>query len=311
MPVIDKATGRVVAVIMLVIVAGASLRGYLPGGASQPGPPRSSASPAYVVALLAISLVIIGAAVVARLRDPRRAAASAGLPETRFGGGLGPPRRRVLLIAAGLLVGWLLVLWALARFVVPPEIGPAPGGPTASTPAPHTGAGTPPERVDTGDTGDVLGYLMAGTVALLVLTVVGAVAAVRQRRTAIPRIVVAEPVVAPEPAGAPESLARAAEIGLAEIGDLSREPREAIIACYAAMERELAHLPEAAPQDFDTPTEVLARAVEHRVLQADNAALLVRLFTEARFSSHVMTESHRDIAVGVLALILSELRSFA
>jgi hypothetical protein len=68
-------------------------------------------------------------------------------------------------------------------------------------------------------------------------------------------------------------------------------------------------LPEAAPQDFDTPTEVLARAVEHRVLQADNAARLVRLFTEARFSSHVMTEKHREIAVGVLAVILAELRS--
>ena len=44
------------------------------------------------------------------------------------------------------------------------------------------------------------------------------------------------------------SLARAAEVGLAEIGDLSREPREAIIACYAAMERELTRVPGAAPQ---------------------------------------------------------------
>ena len=54
-----------------------------------------------------------------------------------------------------------------------------------------------------------------------------------------------------------ESLVRAAELGLAEIADLSREPREAIIACYAAMERELANVPGAVPQDFDTPTEVL------------------------------------------------------
>lgn len=30
--------------------------------------------------------------------------------------------------------------------------------------------------------------------------------------------------------------------------DLSREPREAIIACYAAMERELAHVPGAVPR---------------------------------------------------------------
>ena len=79
--------------------------------------------------------------------------------------------------------------------------------------------------------------------------------------------------------------------------DLSREPREAIIACYAAMERELANVPGAVPQDFDTPTEVLARAVEHHALHADNAVQLVNLFDEARFSPHVMNEGHRDVAV--------------
>ena len=113
----------------------------------------------------------------------------------------------------------------------------------------------------------------------------------------------------PTPAPRSESLARAAELGLAEIGDLNREPREAIIACYAAMERELANVPGAAPQDFDTPTEVLVRAVEHRALHADNAAQLVNLFEEARFSPHVMNEGHREVAVNVLRLVLAELRS--
>ena len=98
---------------------------------------------------------------------------------------------------------------------------------------------------------------------------------------------------------------------MAEIGDLSREPREAIIACYAAMERELTHVPYAAPQDFDTPTEVLARAVEHHALHADSATQLVELFEEARFSPHVMNEGHRDVAVRVLRLALAELRSIA
>jgi len=310
-PVIDKATARVVAVIVLLIVTGASLRGYLPGAepASEQGSPRSSASLAYLVALLAISLVVVGAAVIARLRDPRAPVASAGAPPDRFGSGVGLPPWRILLLAAGVLVGWLLMVWLLTWFVMPHEISHPPAGTAPSTSPPQTENGPPLQRTDSGDNGDVLGYLLASTVALLVLIVIGALAAVRQRRNAIPRIAVAEPPAPAEPAGASESLARAAEVGLAEIGNLSREPREAIIACYAAMERELAHLPEAAPQDFDTPTEVLARAVEHRVLQADNAARLVRLFTEARFSSHVMTEKHRDIAVGVLAVILGELRS--
>ena len=51
------------------------------------------------------------------------------------------------------------------------------------------------------------------------------------------------------------------------------------------------------PQDFDTPTEVLARAVERHALHADNAVRLVNLFEEARFSPHVMNEGHREVAV--------------
>ena len=100
---------------------------------------------------------------------------------------------------------------------------------------------------------------------------------------------------------------RAAEVGLAAMTDLSREPRAAIIACYAAMERELANVPGAVPQDFDTPTEVLARAVEHGALRADNAVELVNLFEEARFSPHVMNEGHRETAVRVLELVLGEI----
>jgi hypothetical protein len=110
---------------------------------------------------------------------------------------------------------------------------------------------------------------------------------------------------------APNPLARAAEVGLAEIGDLSREPREAIIACYAAMERELENSPEVIPRESDTPSEVLARAVEHGALRADSATELVDLFEEARFSPHVMTEEHRETAVRVLRLVLDELRSVA
>src|SRR6185312_7579504 len=106
----------------------------------------------------------------------------------------------------------------------------------------------------------------------------------------------------PAPPARSESLARAARRGLDEMTDLSREPREAIIACYAAMERELAQVPGAVPQEFDTPTEVLARAVEHHALHADNAVQLVNLFAEARFSPHVMNEGHRDVAVRVLRL---------
>jgi hypothetical protein len=147
---------------------------------------------------------------------------------------------------------------------------------------------------------------------LMVLIVVGtAIASRRQRRGAQPYPIAADVTDGQPTAAATQSLARAAELGLAEIGDLSREPREAIIACYAAMERELTRVPGAVPQDFDTPTEVLARAVDHHALHAESATQLVELFEEARFSPHVMNEGHRDIAVDVLRVVLAELRSIA
>jgi hypothetical protein len=313
MPGVDKATGRVVAVIVLLVVVAASLRGYLPGLEQPPPqqPPRSSASLPYVVALLAVSLAIVAASLVVRLRDPRRPAPSVGGLPDRLSRGTGRPGWRILLIGAAVLVAWLLLVWLLAWLIGPHAIrgGELPGATETTTPTPQSDATPPPEpRKDGGDR-DVLGYLIVSSVTLAVLVVVGAVAAARGRRNAKSRIVAALPFEPSAPTATSESLARAAEVGLAAIGDLSREPREAIIACYAAMERELAHVPEAVPQDSDTPTEVLTRAVEHHALHADNAARLVNLFEEARFSSHVMNESHRETAVGVLQLVLAELRS--
>jgi len=142
-----------------------------------------------------------------------------------------------------------------------------------------------------------------------VLFVLGAVVAARRRRVAEPPRVAAEMPRPPTAPSTSESLVRAAEVGLAEIGDRSRDPRAAIIACYAAMERELSRVPGAVPQDFDTPTEVLARAVENHALHVDSAAELVNLFEEARFSPHVMSEAHRTSALGVLQLVLADLRS--
>jgi hypothetical protein len=309
----DKATGRVVAVIVLLILIAASLRGYLPGveRATRQGPARSSASLAYVVALLVISLVIVGAAIIARLRDPRRTAPSATLPERRRGSGLGRPGWRVLLIGAAVLVAWLLLIWLLSRLLGPLGIGQLPGSARTSSPppTPTNNAAPPPVPPETGGEDDVQRYLIAGSVAFLVLIVVGAVMTARRRRISQPGTVAAEPFVPLTPAATPDPLVRAAEIGLAEVGDLSQEPREAIIACYAAMERELRRVPGAMPEDFDTPTEVLARAVQSHALRADDAGQLVNLFEEARFSPHVMNEGHRESALRVLQLVLAELRS--
>ncbi|HEY2449623.1 MAG TPA: DUF4129 domain-containing protein [Mycobacterium sp.] len=307
----DRATGRVVAVIVLLIVIAASLRGYLPGvdRAAQKSPPDSGASLLYVVAMLGVSVLIVAVAIIVRLRDPRRTAPSASGLSERFSDGRGRPTWRVLVIAAAVLVAWLLTVWLLSHFVTLNVGGQPPTAPPSTAPTPATNASQPPQPPEVGADRDVLHYLIATTVALFVLIVVGAVATARRRRVGEPPIVVAEISRPPTAPSTSESLVRAAEVGLAEIGDRSREPRAAIIACYAAMERELSRVPGAVPQDFDTPTEVLARAVENHALHGDSAAELVNLFEEARFSPHVMSEAHRMNALSVLQLVLADLRS--
>jgi uncharacterized protein DUF4129 len=307
----DKATGRVVAVIVLLIAIAASLRGYLPGvqQADQRRPPQSGASLLYVAALLSVSLVIVAVALISRLRDPRRVASSAAPLSSRFSGGHGRPAWRVLMIGAVVLVAWLIAVWLLSRFVGPHGIDQPQSAPQSGVPAPPNNVPRPPgSKDDDGTERDVLRYLIASTVALLVMIVAGELV-VRRRRVAEPSIDMSSPISGPISAVAASSLVRAAESGLAEIEDPNHEPRQAIIACYAAMERELRHFPGAAPQDFDTPTEVLARAVDHHALHVDNAAELVNLFEEARFSPHVMTEEHRSRAFRVLHLVLADMRS--
>jgi hypothetical protein len=242
------------------------------------------------------------------LRDPRRVASSASPLSDRFSGGRGRPAWRVLMIGAAVLVAWLLLVWLLSRFVGPHGIDQPQSAPQSAVPAPANNVPRPPGQQDNGADRDMLRYLIASTVALLAMILAGAIVA-RRRRVVGSSIAALSPIGEPISAAAASSLVRAAESGLAEIEDPNHEPRQAIIACYAAMERELRHFPGAAPQDFDTPTEVLARAVDHHALHVDNAAELVNLFEEARFSPHVMTEEHRSRALRVLQLVLADMRS--
>jgi hypothetical protein len=313
----EKSTARAVAVIALLFVTAWALRGYLPGNeqvTDRQRPPSSPAALIVDVVLLAISVAIIGFAIVARLRNPAvRRPGPGALPLSR--GAVGRPTWRFMLIALAFVIIWLLLVMTLTRLglggpadhspsAVPTTADPGTAAPTAANPA-------PPQPGSPEDTGpNVVNYLVAPMMILMALIVAGTVIASRRQRRLTPSSPAAGDVGGqPAKQGAAESLARAAEVGLAEIGDLSREPREAIIACYAAMERELTRVPGAAPLDWDTPSEVLARAVAHHALNADSATRLVELFEEARFSPHVMNEGHRDDAVDALRLVLADVRS--
>jgi len=307
----DKSVTRTVAVIVLLLLAAVALRGYLPGAEPAPDSPEpepSGPSSVYaIVALLGVSIFIIVISILAQERRRTTAPSPGELPRGRRGGGIKVPWR-LLLILAAVLLAWLLLVLLLMRwrsgFVIDavPIADPEP-------PAPPEGGRTettPPEAP--ADDGDVFGLLMAATIALFVLAI--AATWIRRKRggTAAPLAAWAGGADADADPSAGPDLARAAELGLAEIGDLRRDPREAIIACYAAMERELEKSPGTTPQDSDTPSEVLARAVERHVLHADNAAELVDLFQEARFSPHVMNEGHRVDAVAALRAVQRELQ---
>jgi hypothetical protein len=306
----------VTVLVTLLFVAAAALRGYVPGAEVGPRPP-SSDNPvvsAAVVGLLVASVAVVAFAVVTRLRNrsvtPPRVASRPDWSR----GSLGRPTWRVALIAFGVILGWLLLSTLLSRLGAglgdddAAGAGATPTATDAAQPATDAGAAAPAMPLPPDPGTSLLGYFYAATAVFVVVLVVGTIVAARRR--------------GPLPAGAPDadhprdgvdagpqSLALAAEVGLAEVEDLSREPRKAIIACYAAMERQLSLLPDAAPRDFDTASEVLARAVDHHALAPDSATQLVDLFEEARFSPHVMNEGHRDAAVAVLTQVLRELRS--
>ncbi|MGV0744722.1 DUF4129 domain-containing protein [Mycolicibacterium sp. XJ870] len=308
MPGIDKAARRVATVLVLVMLAAIALRGYVPGGRPAPAEPDTD-SPVSLVALVALLAVALAGFAFAVITAPRKPTGS-GDPDFQrleLRGLQVRLRLRWVLVALAVLLGWLLVVVLITQWADAPEL-PPPAPPPTSTP-PGSPAQSPPDPTGTGE--NAFGYLAAATVILLLIVAFGTVVQARRRARPATWFDDGERVAPPHQPSGPEKLARAAELGLAEIGDLSRDPRTAIIACYAAMEHGLAQAPEVVPQESDTPSEVLARAVRHHALSPDSATELVELFTEARFSPHVMSEIDRDAAVRALHQVLADLRSLA
>ncbi|MEV0671773.1 DUF4129 domain-containing protein [Mycobacterium sp. NPDC050441] len=311
MPGIDKKTQRVATVLVLLVLAAIAVRGYLPGGARASAPARSDSPASFIafVALMTVGLAVFAFAVITAPRTPTDPGAADGIGRLELRGLRVRLRWRWVLLAVAAVLAWLLVLMLITRLTATPGL-PVPRPSATPAPAPPDAAPTrPPDP--TGSAPSAFGYLAATTVTLLLVVAFGIV---RQARRAGQSPMLPQHGIrttARQAPRGPERLARAAELGLVEIGDLSRDPRAAIIACYIAMERGLAHAPGAVPLSSDTPSEVLDRAVQHHALSVDSATGLVELFSEARFSPHVMNEAHRDAAVQALHEVLAELRSLA
>jgi hypothetical protein len=136
--------------------------------------------------------------------------------------------------------------------------------------------------------------------ALFIVVVLASGAVTMYRRRS------ARPVFAdPEPVPDPEPLAGALAAGAQALRE-DPDPRTAIIACYAAMERSLAEAGSPA-KAADTPAEVLARATADGLVRSSCANTLAGLFRRARYSSHPMTEDDRAAAIEALTEVRADL----
>ena len=100
------------------------------------------------------------------------------------------------------------------------------------------------------------------------------------------------------PPSAPSPLAAAVTAGTAALGSTAG-PREAIIACYVAMEATLA-VAGSPRRPADTPEELLSRAEGDGIIRTPAARRLTALFREARFSPHQLADTQRRAALGAL-----------
>ena len=174
-----------------------------------------------------------------------------------------------------------------------PKTLPNPGQPIIRP----TGRGRPgPIAPPSSITSVLYGLLIALAVAAVVF---GVVVALRHRRPA--------PVLPPgEAVFDPAGLRAAVTSGRAALRELD-DARAAIIACYVAMERSLAKK-GAARAAADTPDELLARATAEGIVHGQAASRLTKLFYEARFSRHPLTDSDRERAARALDELAAELR---
>jgi hypothetical protein len=104
----------------------------------------------------------------------------------------------------------------------------------------------------------------------------------------------------------PDELRTAVTSGRAALRELD-DARAAIIACYVAMEKSLARQ-GAARAAADTPDELLSRATAEGIVHGPAASRLTRLFYEARFSRHRLTDADREQADHALDELADELR---
>jgi hypothetical protein len=278
-------TARLALAAAAVAVAAAGLRATVPATSWDGGRWRQDGI-ALGLGLEAVFAVLLVAVEMRRRRDPDAGQPAAGL-------------------RAGLRAFLITALIALPVLVLADGVGhlPARKGRPQRPPTGRLRTPSPPPSAHATHGGgiDVTPALYGLLIAAVLLAAAITVVLIRRRAPAAAWAEIGE-LEDEEPAAA---LRRAVASGRAALADID-DARQAIIACYVAMEASLARagtLRGAA----ETPDELLGRAARAGLAGGGAAATLTALFYEARFSTHPLPDGARDEARDALAELAAAL----
>jgi hypothetical protein len=275
-----RAAGATVGVLALLVVVALAASG---AGPATSGGDRDLVDP------LATLLFVLGAIWVAGLL-----VASPMMTGLTLTAGEPKPRRWHAEVLAGVIFFTVVIaLLAVARRLRRGEGGEnGPGAGPTETPTSPEGAG----RVPTLDPATI-DWLVVGIVFAAALVAFSILAAI---------------LIRPKGRTAPELEARKQLEKLLDetLDDLRRErdPRRAVIAAYARMERSLARygLPR---RPAEAPLEYLGRVLAQLTGSGAAARRLTRLFERAKFSEHSIDQRMKEDAIAAVGAVRDELRA--
>jgi Domain of unknown function (DUF4129) len=224
--------------------------------------------------------------------------------------------RRSALLPAAVAIGALVAVWAATAGPVRMlGVAPVQEGTTLTglpTPvAPDDNASTPPSArdltrdlhpsVDLSWIGELLGYTAALAVCFGGFLLLRSLWRHRWRRPDQPATVHFEPL---PPGKMAEMIEQDSEARLAAVE--TGGPRDGIVACWLRLEETVAAC-GVAPRPAETSTELVTRVLRSLDIDPRAAATLARLYREARFSDHVLTEESREQARAALRTLSQEL----
>lgn len=282
-------------VLFLLVVVSASAREQVP--ARPPGhlPSIGLLLAISLLAMAMLAVLLIAGVLLPRGRKRRRRASD--LPHPLAKAPQGAPFAFATVLAVMIAVVALTLVVA-RQVVTRPE---QPAASTRSVSASHHRSVPAAQSPATSHAADVTSAQLA-IAAVVFLCAAGAAAAVIRQRTRRRGPKDRPGRDAPQRRHAvpdAESVSRLLRHGAAAMSGVD-DPRDAIITCYAAMERDLA----AAGVGRDaaqTPSELLRAAVVAGAVARRPATALTRLFELARFSGMPMTTGHRRQAQDALS----------